>query len=101
MTNAELLDACRRLTGNKEVYYATPADLVDARGEPNFKLLFAGEQIANDYVTLLRHLPDLAKHHVELSATVEKLAAQVASLSERLDIATAPKPKKAKKTSTV
>ncbi len=80
-----LLDVCRRLSGNKEVYYATPADVIDPRGLPNYKILFAGDEVADDYVTLFRHLPDLAKQHVVLADTVRVLSTSIDALRTQVD----------------
>ena len=80
-----VLDVCRRLSGNKEVYYATPADVIDPRGQPNYKLLFAGDEVADDYVTLFRHLPDLAQQHVVLADKVRVLSTSIDALRTQVD----------------
>lgn len=47
-------------SGKNEVYlHSAPVIKSDKKGRAVFELLFAGPENASDYVTLMRHLPDL------------------------------------------
>ena len=56
----EIKSAAVTQSGKNELYYySDPVIKSDKKGLPNFQLVVAGSENASDYVTLLRHLPDL------------------------------------------